>query len=90
MACRAARRRAIEAAEYRPCFVRAFLMRSMPSAVLAPVEAPPCTLHRPFGIAADRQGVPLPFVLAPQRGALPGLPGVPPCFSQPMPGKRAV
>ena len=46
--------------------------------------------NSPFGIAADRQGVPFPFVLAPQRGALPGLPGVPPCFSRPMPGKRAV
>ena len=48
----------------------AALMRSMPSAVLAPVEQPPCMRHRPFGIAGDRQGVPLPFVLAPHLGAL--------------------
>ena len=30
---------------------------------------PPCILHRPFGIAADRQGVPF-RVLAPHLGAL--------------------
>ena len=44
-------------------------MRSMPSAVLAPVDMPPCIRHRPFGIAADRQGVPL-RVFAPRLGAL--------------------
>ena len=44
-------------------------MRSMPSGVRGPVLMPPCILHRPFGIAADRQGVPL-RVLAPHLGAL--------------------
>ena len=44
-------------------------MRSMPSAVLAPVDMPPCILHRPFCIAADRQGVHL-RVFAPHLGAL--------------------
>ena len=39
----------------------------MPSAVLAPVDMPPCILHRPFGMAADRQGVPL-RVLTPHPG----------------------
>jgi len=33
----------------------------------APGEAPPCNLHRPFGMAADRQERPL-RVRAPQRG----------------------
>jgi len=69
MACRAARRRAIDAAEYRPCFVRATRMRAIPSGVLAPVDMPPCILHRSFFMAADRQGLPL-RVLAPHLGAL--------------------
>jgi len=69
MMARASRRFAMVAWLYQPCFVRAALMRSMLSAVLAPVDMPPCILHRPFGIAADRQGVPL-RVLAPHLGAL--------------------
>jgi hypothetical protein len=56
--------------------VRADLMRSVPPAVLAPVAAAGI-LQRPFGMAADLQGVPLPLVLALQRGALLGLPGLP-------------
>jgi len=36
----------------------------MPAAVLGPVDMPPCILHRPFFIAAARQGVPA-RVLAP-------------------------
>ena len=51
-------------------------MRSMPSALLAPVEQPPCMRRRPFGIAGDRQGVSLPLVADGRsvRLSLPGLP----------------
>src|SRR5208282_508636 len=45
-----------------PCF-RAF---RLPRG--APGDNPPCILQRPFGIAGDRQGLPL-RVLAPHRGA---------------------
>jgi hypothetical protein len=37
---------ALAAAEYRPCFVTARRMRSMPSAVLGPVLSPPWFLQR--------------------------------------------
>jgi hypothetical protein len=38
-----------------PCFQGAARQRANPSAVLAPVEAPPCLWHRPFRMAGARQ-----------------------------------
>lgn len=43
-------------------------MRSIPTRVLGPVLRPPCSLHRPFGIAGHIHGVPRRF-FAPQRAA---------------------
>lgn len=63
-------------------------MRSIPSGVRGPVEGPPCIRHRPLGIAGPLQGVPL-RVLAPQRGALSGFPGLLLFLSQPRPARRA-
>jgi len=54
----------------------------------APVRGPPCILHRPLGMAAALQGARLSGSFAPQRGALPGLPGRLPCLSQPSPRRR--
>jgi hypothetical protein len=51
----------------RPCVVRAFRMRSNPSAVRGPVLAPPCILHFPQAIAGALQGLPV-LVRAPHRG----------------------
>src|SRR5689334_15630613 len=48
--------------------VRARRMRSIPSAVLGPVLAPPCIRHLPFAIAGPLHAFPL-LVRAPQRGA---------------------
>ena len=67
------RRAAIEAWLYRPCFVRDARIAAFPASVLGPVLGPPCILHRPLGMAAPLQGAP-ERVLAPHRGALPGLP----------------
>ena len=61
------RRSAIISAERPPWIVRAFLIRSIPSAVRGPVDFPPCIRHLPFGIAGDRHGLPI-LVRAPQRG----------------------
>src|SRR5215470_4815656 len=55
------RRRAMASAVYQPC-LRAFLFPFG-----APGDGPPCIRQRPFGIAGDRQGLPL-RVFAPQRG----------------------
>lgn len=69
-------------AERKPCRQLAEAARALPCSVRAPVEAPPCIRHRPFGIAGARHGVP-DRVLAPQRGALCGLPEGLPFFSRP-------
>ena len=61
-----ARIRSISAVR-RPCVVRAFRMRSNPSAVRGPVLAPPCILHFPQAIAGALQGMPV-LVRAPHRG----------------------
>jgi hypothetical protein len=61
-------RSALACFEYRPCFVTAHRMRSIPSGVFTPVLRPPWSLHRAFGIAGHRQGAPLRF-LAPHRAA---------------------
>lgn len=58
----------------RPCFVTAFLMRAIPSAVFGPVESPPCRRHRPFAIPGHWQGVPR-LVFAAHRGAFEKSPG---------------
>ena len=55
------------AADRRPCVRGAFRARSRPSGVRAPVLAPPCIRHLPFGIAGERQGKP-PRVQAPHLG----------------------
>jgi hypothetical protein len=47
----------------RPCVVRAFRMRSNPSAVRGPVLAPPCILHFPQAIAGALQGSERPHFL---------------------------
>jgi len=68
----AARRRdrsALASHEKCPCFQFARLLRSRPSGVRGPVLLPPCTLHRPFGMAAPRQGLPVRLDRAPQRRA---------------------
>jgi hypothetical protein len=57
----------IRSAVRRPCVVRAFRMRSSPSAVRGPVLAPPCILHFPQAIAGALQGMPV-LVRAPHRG----------------------
>ena len=67
--------------ERRPCFQFALRARSKPSGVLGPVLAPPCIRQRPFRMAGPSQGVPR-RVLAPHLGALLGLPGRFPFFSQ--------
>jgi hypothetical protein len=57
------------ALDRRPCFQFVFRLRSRPSGVRGPVLMPPRTLHRPFGMAAARQGLPVRLDRAPQRGA---------------------
>jgi hypothetical protein len=84
---RDSRREAIEAWLYRPCYVRDARMADFPASVRGPVEGPPCILQRPLGIAAALHGVPA-LVLAPHRGAFPGLPGLLAFLSQPRPGSR--
>ena len=74
MTARASRRLAMEAWLYRPCLVCDARMRSMPSAVRGPVLLPPCILHRPFFMAADRQGEPA-RVLRRIAGRCPNSPG---------------
>ncbi len=68
--------------EYRPCLVTACRIRSIPSAVFAPVDNPPCNLHLPFRIAGHRHKVPA-RVFAPHRGAFNQSPGGLPFFNQP-------
>src|SRR5262245_3609033 len=51
-----------------PCVHFARLLRSRPSGVRGPVLLPPCSLQRPFGMAAPRQGLPVRFERAPHRG----------------------
>jgi hypothetical protein len=80
----ALRRAAIEAWLYRPCFVRDARIFALPSSVRGPVDGPPCTRQRPFGMAAARHGVPA-LVVAPHRGALSQLPGRLPFLSRPRP-----
>jgi hypothetical protein len=69
------------AAEYCPCFQRACLDRSSPSAVRGPVLAPPCMRHLPLAIAGERHAVPR-RVLAPHLGAEFGSPTGLPFFSR--------
>jgi hypothetical protein len=67
---------------YRPCFHRAFRLRSKPSGVRGPVLVPPWNLHRPLAIAGPLHCV-AALVRAPHRGALSGLPVRLPFFRRP-------
>jgi hypothetical protein len=64
--------------------VREARIFALPASVRGPVLGPPCIRQRPLGIAAARHGAP-DRVLAPQRGALPGLPVRFPLLSRPIP-----
>ena len=60
-------RASVKALDRRPCFQCEAAMRALPSAVLGPVDLPPCSEHRPLRLYAGLwQGVPL-RVLAPHR-----------------------
>ena len=74
---------AIACFEYRPCFVTACRMRSMPSSVFGPVLKPPWSLHRPLGMAGHWQGPPR-RLFAPQRLAFEKSPGGLPFLSRPL------
>ena len=68
--------------EHSPCLNLAMRECFSPSAVLGPVESPPCKRHLPFCIAGDRQEVPA-LVLAPHRGAFEKSPEGLPFFKRP-------
>jgi hypothetical protein len=78
------RRSIFACAEYAPVFQLALRDRCNPSAVRGPILAPPCILHRPFGIVGLLRGVP-GRVLAPHRIARLRSPGRLLFLSQPRP-----
>ena len=60
---------ALATASRLPCLRGAPRQRALPSAVIAPVLAPPCMRHRPLGMAGARQGWCVRLLAAPHRGA---------------------